>query len=109
MSPTRRGFIKTTAATAASLAAYGPLALDASAQTIAAPTADPLALEVANEALNAARRAGATYADVRVGRYRRQSISTRERQITGVSDTESYGLGVRTLVNGAGGSPPRAS
>ena len=32
-----------------------------------------------------------------------RSINTRERQITGVSDTESYGIGVRTIVNGAWG------
>ena len=37
------------------------------------------------DALNAAKDAGASYADVRIGRYRRQSINTRERQITGVS------------------------
>src|SRR5699024_1451174 len=41
--------------------------------------------------------------DARVGRYRRQSIATRERQVTGVSDSESYGLGVRTLVDGSWG------
>ena len=40
------------------------------------------------------------YADARVGRYRRQTISTRERQVTNVSDAESYGLGIRTLVDG---------
>ena len=40
----------------------------------AAPAADPLALELANEALNAARGAGASYADVRIGRYRRQIV-----------------------------------
>ena len=55
------------------------------------------------EALSAARDAGASYADVRVGRYRRQSINTRERQVNNVSDNESYGLGVRTLVNGCWG------
>ena len=55
------------------------------------------------EALTAARDAGASYTDVRVGRYRRQSINTRERQVSGVSDNESYGLGVRTLVNGCWG------
>jgi TldD protein len=70
---------------------------------VAAPTADPAALEVANEALTAARSAGASYADARVGRYRRQSIATRERQVTGVNDSESYGLGVRTLVDGSWG------
>jgi TldD protein len=102
MSPTRRDFIRTTAATAASIAAGG-LHVAEAAQTITAPSADSAVLELANEALNAARGAGASYADVRIGRYRRQAIATRERQITGVTDTESYGLGVRTLVNGSWG------
>ena len=103
MQPTRRDFIKTTAATAASLAATGSLCVDAAAQTLEAPAANPVSLEIANEALNAARGAGASYADVRVGRYRRQTISTRERQVTGVNDSESYGIGVRTLVDGCWG------
>jgi TldD protein len=103
MQPTRRDFIKTTAATAASLAATGSLCVDAAAQTLEAPAANPVSLEIANEALNAARGAGAAYADVRVGRYRRQTISTRERQVTGVNDSESYGIGVRTLVDGCWG------
>lgn len=103
MSPTRRDFIKTTAATAASLAAYGRLGLDPAAQAVSAPAADPFVLQLAMEALNVARDAGASYADVRIGRYRSQSINTRERQVSGVSDSESYGLGVRTLVNGCWG------
>jgi TldD protein len=100
--PTRREFIKSTAVTAAALAAP-PLQLSPSTQTLAAPTADPLVLELANEALNAARSAGASYADVRIGRYRRQYITTRERRVGSVSDDESYGLGLRTLVNGCWG------
>jgi TldD protein len=103
MSATRRDFIRTTAATAAAVAAYGPLALESLAQTVPAPAADAAALEIANEALDAARKGGASYADVRIGRYRRQSIATRERQVSGVSDAESYGLGVRTLVDGSWG------
>jgi TldD protein len=103
MSPTRREFIRTTAATAATLAAASRLILEPAAQTLAAPGPDPAALAVANVALDAARAAGASYADVRVGRYRRQNISTRERQVTAVSDNESYGLGVRTLVDGCWG------
>jgi TldD protein len=103
MSPSRRDFIKTTAATAATLAAAGRFILEPGAQTLPAPGADPAALEIANAALDAARAAGASYADVRVGRYRRQSIATRERQVAGVNDSESYGLGVRTLVNGCWG------
>jgi TldD protein len=103
MSPTRRDFMKATAATAASLAASAGLELDAAAQTLSAPSADPFAVELANQALNAATGAGASYADVRIGRYRRQAIGTRERQITAVTDSESYGLGVRTLLNGCWG------
>jgi TldD protein len=99
MSPTRREFI----ITAATIAAGGPLALQPRAQAPKPAEADPAAIEVANEALDAARRAGASYADVRIGRYRRQTIGTRERQITGVSDSESYGLGIRTLVDGCWG------
>jgi TldD protein len=103
MSPTRRDFIKTTAATAAALAAGPGLTTEAAPQIAPAPGPDPLVLELAAEVLNAARSAGASYADVRVGRYRRQAVGTRERQITGISDNESYGLGVRTLVNGCWG------
>src|SRR5262245_7421441 len=103
MSPTRREFLRSTAATAASLAALRGLELDPAAQTVAPSPPDPFAIELAMEALTVARDAGASYADVRVGRYRRQSINTRERQISGVSDNESYGLGVRTLINGCWG------
>jgi TldD protein len=103
MPPTRRDFIKTTAATAVSLAAGACLELDPAAQTLTAPSPDPFEIEVANEALAAARGSGASYVDVRIGRYRRQSIATRERQVTGITDNESYGLGVRTLVDGCWG------
>ncbi len=98
----RRHFIKTTTATAAALASRG-LELRPHAQGAKTPAADPMELELANEALNVARGAGASYADVRVGRYRQQNIQTRELQVTGVSDDESYGLGIRTLVNGCWG------
>jgi TldD protein len=54
-------------------------------------------------ALQAARDAGASYADARLGRYRRQTVATREQQLTGVTDTESFGVGVRVLVNGSWG------
>jgi TldD protein len=55
------------------------------------------------EAMNVADDANLTYADARVGRYRRQSIGTRERQVTNVSDSESYGIGIRALVGGSWG------
>jgi TldD protein len=106
----RRDFLKTTAA---ALAAGAQLDIDASltadaaasvaAQTAAAPAPEANVIELAHEALDAARGAGAAYADVRIGRYRRQAISTREQRVSSVSDNESYGLGVRTLVNGCWG------
>ena len=54
-------------------------------------------------ALDAARSAAAQYADVRISRNRVQSISTRERRVQGLSDNETFGIGVRTLVGGAWG------
>src|SRR5690348_16900791 len=101
MSPTRRDFVKSGAAAAAA-AVVGPRILSASPAIITTPTsffADDLALE----AISAAKDAGAQYADARIGSYRRQTLNTRERQITGVTDSESYGIGIRTLVDGAWG------
>src|SRR5688572_33397613 len=103
MSPTRRDFLKATTSTAAALAVGRHLCVSPAAQTLPAPSADAAVIDLANDALNAARGAGASYADVRIGSYRRQQIATRERQVTGVADSESYGLGVRTLVNGCWG------
>ncbi len=100
--PSRRDFIGTTAATAAAVAS-GRLGLHPSAQTPTATAPDPLVLELANEALDVARRGSASYADARIGRYRRQLIDTREQQVSDVSDEESYGLGIRTLLNGCWG------
>src|SRR3954468_147489 len=100
MSPTRRDFLKASAATAAMLASP-TMRLHGKAQTVSAPSADLFAIELANEALTAARGAGASYADVRIARYRRQEIRTRERQVAGVSDSEAYGIGIRTLINGS--------
>ena len=59
--------------------------------------------EVADAALQQAARLGASYADIRVNRYRRESISTREQQVQSVQRSTSYGFGIRVLVNGAWG------
>jgi TldD protein len=107
MSSKRRDFLKTTAAAALVLSA--PRSVLAEPAPLVIPGRNParwredVADDLMMEALGAAKDAGASYADVRVGRYRSQNIGTRERQITGVSDTESYGIGIRTIVNGAWG------
>jgi TldD protein len=54
-------------------------------------------------ALDAARSKGATYADVRIGRYLNQFIFTREDKVQNLVDTESYGVGVRVLADGTWG------
>src|SRR6266542_2123434 len=100
-SSSRRDFLKTSAAAAALLGVRS--ALGQPAATLLPASSDPYVDDLAMEALNAAKAAGASYADVRIGRYRRQSINTREHQVTGVSDGESYGIGIRTLVGGAWG------
>jgi len=65
------------------------------------PRADKKAL--ADAGLAAARAAGATYADVRIGRYLSQSVSTRERQVQGIASSESYGVGIRVIAAGTWG------
>ena len=67
------------------------------------PEDDAKRAEMAEAALARATALGASYADVRVNRYRRESIATRERQVQNVSRSTSGGLGLRVLVNGAWG------
>jgi TldD protein len=59
--------------------------------------------ELADVALNAAKAKGASYADVRIGRYLNQFVATREKNVQGVSNTESFGVGVRVIANGCWG------
>ena len=58
---------------------------------------------LADIALNAARSRGATYTDVRIGRYLQQFLFTREKQVQNISNAESYGVGIRVIANGTWG------
>ncbi|WP_313460598.1 TldD/PmbA family protein [Stenotrophomonas sp.] len=58
---------------------------------------------LAEAALAAAKRAGASYCDVRIGRYLNQAVITREAQVQNVTNSESSGIGIRVIVNGAWG------
>ena len=58
---------------------------------------------LADVALNAATKAGASYCDVRIGRYLNQFIVTRDLNVENVANTESAGVGVRVICNGAYG------
>jgi len=68
-----------------------------------APGPDAAEKDLVLTALDAARSAGASYADVRITRGNRESIAARERQITNVSKSETYGIGIRALVGGSWG------
>ncbi|AII51747.1 TldD/PmbA family protein [Hymenobacter sp. APR13] len=58
---------------------------------------------LSDAALNAAKSAGATYADVRIGRYLNQGVFTREKQVQNIVSSESYGAGIRVIANGTWG------
>ncbi len=59
--------------------------------------------KLADVALNAAKSMGATYADVRIGRYLNQFLTTRENKVQNIVNTESFGVGIRVIVNGTWG------
>lgn len=64
---------------------------------------DPAIRALMMEALDAAKRAGADYADVRIARNRNNSVNTREQQVVNVVEGETIGCGVRVLRDGCWG------
>ena len=59
--------------------------------------------KLADVALNAAKSKGASYADVRIGRYLNQFVITREDKVQNIVNTESFGVGVRVIADGTWG------
>ncbi|REJ79573.1 MAG: TldD/PmbA family protein [Acidobacteria bacterium] len=58
---------------------------------------------LADIALAEAKKAGATYADIRINTYRIESVGTREKQVQFVSKGENSGFGIRVLIDGTWG------
>ncbi|MGH7719463.1 MAG: TldD/PmbA family protein, partial [Gemmatimonadaceae bacterium] len=109
MAQSRREFLRSTSA---ALAAAGLAACSSASHTEApsppSPATSPEAgdasfKELALRALDAARSAGASYADVRISRNRNQALVTREQRVQAITDSETFGFGVRVLVGGAWG------
>ena len=104
MTHSRRDFVKTSAAVAATTAIGNRILTAGDAFASSVPSAgDPAIKALMQVALDVAKSGGAGYADVRVSARRQQNVNTRERIVQGVSDTDTFGLGVRTLVDGAWG------
>lgn len=100
----RRDFIRLAAGCGSLLAAgSGFLGCDVAGPVSNLPGPDAMEKELALLALDEAMGAGARYADVRVSQHFFESIRTREEQITGVNKSDSYGIGVRSLVGGSWG------
>ena len=59
--------------------------------------------DLADAALSTARKLGATYADIRINRYRNQFIFTRDRRVQNIANTDDYGFGIRLIVDGTWG------
>src|SRR5271155_4232447 len=59
--------------------------------------------DLASLSLAIAKLRGATYADVRVMHFRQRDLTTKNGQVGTLAQSESIGLGIRVLVNGAWG------
>ena len=107
MKKTRRDFLKQGGIAAAGIAAAGMFnPADAMSGIVSRPLEIPppdAIKELMAAAITTARGAGASYADVRIGRYRNSFVFTREQQIVNTADTDSIGAGVRALVDGTWG------
>ena len=113
MHASRREFLRTCGAGAAAWA--GTLLIPGRflrSRTEAAPIPTEKLQELSAFALERAKSARATYADIRINRYRSQVVSLRSQpdfgsgginHIPAVSDSQSFGFGVRVLADGAWG------
>jgi TldD protein len=100
----RRRFLTYAGCAACALGAEHVLHGSSAAAAQAYGTLDPAArLKFADMALALAKTAGASYADVRVGRIQREFIRARERRLQELDATLTVGFGVRVLIDGSWG------
>jgi TldD protein len=101
----RREFVQMAGAAGVTLATAGASVLTPmlALQQRSAPGPDAVERDLVLRAIDAAKSAGAGYADARITRLDDESVSTREQQLLGVNRNESYGIGIRALVGGSWG------
>ncbi len=105
MSTSRRDFLRSSAAAAAAASLLTADRAQAAALEGRQPlwSGDSDHRELAMRAIDAARAAGASYADCRISSARSQNIGTRERRVLNIGDNETFGFGVRVMVEGTWG------
>jgi TldD protein len=59
--------------------------------------------KLAGIALDAAKKHGASYADIRICRYNNEVIFTREERMEFINNSENFGFGIRVLLDGTWG------
>src|SRR5262245_65443665 len=96
----RREFLKVASAVAGAVT-LAPWVIEREAAEAA--EVDAVKNALADAALARAKVLGASYADIRINRYRSETIFTRERQVQNVARNQDFGFGVRVLVNGTWG------
>jgi TldD protein len=107
MKKTRRAFVKQTGMAAAGIAAASAIPTKSFAGLVSTRPVEMPYPDVVRDlmmtALNTAKSLGATYSDVRIGRYHNNIVFTREQQIVNTADIDNIGAGVRALVDGTWG------
>ncbi|WP_444996818.1 TldD/PmbA family protein [Aliikangiella sp. IMCC44359] len=99
----RRDFVKLTCTGAGALILPVTGNIVTAAELLDKPMDVALKKQLADVALNAAKSVGASYADARIGRYLNQFITTREKVVNNIVNTESAGIGIRVIANGTWG------
>src|SRR5690242_5543810 len=93
MNLSRRDFVKSASVLCGAAATQIPWNLEA------AEAAHSLANrhDLAKLALARASKLGCDYADIRINKYRHESVFTREQQVLNISRTHDFGFGIRVL------------
>ena len=91
----RRDFVKLTGAGMGAIILPVTGNIVTAAELLDKPMDVGMKKQLADIALNTARAAGATYADARIGRYLNQFVTTREKVVNNIVNTESAGIGIR--------------
>jgi len=99
----RRDFLKITGAGLGSLVIPSIYGRAVAAEVLLTKIDVATKKRLADVALHAAKSGGASYCDVRIGRYLRQFVITREDKVQNVVNTESSGIGIRVIAKGSWG------